>query len=200
MRPSWMIMLILGVYVASLAVTGIVAPASRTDVMASVFTRAPVAALLHLGGGSLALVLGAFQVNRGFRERRRRLHRRMGALYLFGVVAAGCAGLPLAAGSAGGWVGHVGFGACALCWLGTTLMGAWTIWSRDFAAHERWMLRSYAVTLAAVMLRIYLPLSQVAGIPFETAYPIVAWLSWLPNLLVVESWLLPRATRRVLDA
>lgn len=200
MRPSWMIMLILGIYVASLAVTGIVAPASRTDEMASVFTRAPVAALLHLGGGSLALVLGAFQVNRSFRERRRTLHRRLGALYLFGVVAAGFAGLPLAAGSAGGKVAHIGFGACALCWLGTTLMGAWTIWSRDFGAHERWMLRSYAVTLAAVMLRIYLPLAQAAGVPFETAYPIIAWLSWLPNLLVVESWLVPRATRRVLDA
>lgn len=200
MRPSWMIMLILGIYVASTAVTGIVAPASRSEAMVGIFTRAPVAALLHLGGGSLALVLGAFQVNRSFRERRRKLHRRLGALYLFGVVAAGLAGLPLAAGSMGGMVAHMGFGADALCWLGTTLMGAWTIWSRDFAAHERWMLRSYAVTLGAVMLRIYTPLSIMAGVSFESAYPVIAWLSWAPNLLVVESWLLPRIARRVIDA
>lgn len=199
MRPSWLLLLILGIYVASIAVTGLVAPAGRTEVMASVFARAPIAAFLHLGGGILALVLGAFQVNRSFRARRRMLHRRLGAVYFFGVLASGFGGLVLAAGSAGGMVAHLGFGACALAWLGTTLLGAWTIWTRDFAAHERWMLRSYAVTFAAVMLRIWMPLSGIAGIPMALSYPVVAWLSWVPNLLVVESWFLPRLARGVPD-
>jgi hypothetical protein len=53
------------------------------------------------------------------------------------------------------------------------------------------MIRSYALTLAAVMLRIYLPLSQVFAIPFEPAYQTIAWLCWVPNLVVAE-WLILR--------
>jgi hypothetical protein len=48
------------------------------------------------------------------------------------------------------------------------------------------MIRSFALTLAAVALRVYLPSALAAGIEFETAYPIIAWLCWVPNLLVVE--------------
>jgi len=58
------------------------------------------------------------------------------------------------------------------------------------------MTRSYALTFAAVTLRIYLPLSQVAGIPFEPAYQTIAWLCWVPNLIVAE-WLI---LRRFVDA
>jgi len=40
-----------------------------------------------------------------------------------------------------------------------------------------------------VSLRILLPLSGLSGIPFATAYPAVAWLCWIPNLLLAE-WIL----------
>ncbi|WP_250637311.1 DUF2306 domain-containing protein [Stenotrophomonas rhizophila] len=49
-------------------------------------------------------------------------------------------------------------------------------------------MRNFSLTLAAVTLRIYLPSSMVLGIPFDIAYPIIAWLCWLPNLLLAE-WL-----------
>lgn len=48
------------------------------------------------------------------------------------------------------------------------------------------MVRNVSLTLAAVSLRIYLPLSMLAGIPFELAYPAIAWLCWVPNLWVAE--------------
>ena len=48
------------------------------------------------------------------------------------------------------------------------------------------MIRSCSLTLAAVTLRIYLPLSQLAGIPFAEAYQAVAWACWVPNLVVAE--------------
>jgi Predicted membrane protein (DUF2306) len=54
------------------------------------------------------------------------------------------------------------------------------------------MYRSYALTLAAVALRIYMPLSFALGIGFEDAYQVVSWLCWVPNLVFVEAWLLPR--------
>ena len=51
------------------------------------------------------------------------------------------------------------------------------------------------MTLAAVTLRIYLPLSQIAGIPFEEAYPAISWMCWVPNLIFVE-WFMIEKTRK----
>jgi hypothetical protein len=49
------------------------------------------------------------------------------------------------------------------------------------------MIRNYALTFAAVTLRIWLPLlSEVAGIEFVNAYRAVAWLCWIPNLYVAQ--------------
>jgi hypothetical protein len=88
---------------------------------------------------------------------------------------------------------HWGFGLLAVLWLVTSLLALVRVRSRDFAAHREWMIRSYALCLAAVMLRIYMPLSAVAGIPFEDAYPAVAWLCWVPNLIVAE-WFFVRSS------
>ncbi len=54
-------------------------------------------------------------------------------------------------------------------------------------AHRDWMIRNYALTFAAVTLRIWLPLlSEAAGIEFIDAYRTVAWLCWIPNLLIAQ--------------
>jgi hypothetical protein len=42
-------------------------------------------------------------------------------------------------------------------------------------------------------LRIYLPLAMVVGLPFEAAYSVVAWLCWVPNLLVASFLVRDRA-------
>ena len=46
------------------------------------------------------------------------------------------------------------------------------------------MIYSYAACFAAVTLRIWLPLLIVSLGDFITAYRIVAWLCWVPNLMV----------------
>ena len=48
------------------------------------------------------------------------------------------------------------------------------------------MTRSFALTYAAVMLRIYLPLAMIVGLDFAQAYPAIAWLCWVPNLAVAQ--------------
>ena len=42
------------------------------------------------------------------------------------------------------------------------------------------------LALAAVTLRIYLPVVAVAGLPMDIAYLAISWLCWVPNLLVAE--------------
>jgi hypothetical protein len=71
-------------------------------------------------------------------------------------------------------------------WFATTAMAYTQIRARNIAAHQQWMIRSYALTLAAMMLRLYVPSAVVAGIPFESAYPLISWLCWVPNLIVAE--------------
>jgi hypothetical protein len=54
------------------------------------------------------------------------------------------------------------------------------------------MIRSFALTFAAVTLRLYLPLAALLSINFVDAYRAISFLAWLPNLLVVESYLRSR--------
>jgi hypothetical protein len=51
--------------------------------------------------------------------------------------------------------------------------------------------RSHALTYAAVMLRLYIPMSRILGPPFEPSYQAISWLCWVPNLVVVE-WIILR--------
>jgi hypothetical protein len=69
------------------------------------------------------------------------------------------------------------------------------------------MIRSYALTAAAItlrmyLLRMYLPLIFVFHWPFSIAYPAIAWLCWIPNALAVEVYLtfLPTPSRITLPA
>ena len=55
--------------------------------------------------------------------------------------------------------------------------------------HERWMIRSFSLTFAAVTLRLYIPIGMIAGFPFNQAYVAIAWLCWVPNLMAAELFL-----------
>ena len=53
--------------------------------------------------------------------------------------------------------------------------------------HRQWMIRSFALTFAAVTLRLWLPFFQIVlNFEFIEAYIIIAWLCWIPNLIVAE--------------
>ena len=189
-------MTLLAVGVAGYAVVSLVVPGARTGFVEELFADTPIAIGLHLGGGAIAIVLGALQFSTTLRNRYLAVHRRLGQIYILSVVASGIAGFLLAIESTGGLVSHFGFGAMAVVWVFTALVAWRKVLDRDIEAHRAWMLRSYAVTLAAVTLRIYLPLSQIAGIPFEEAYPAISWMCWVPNLIIVE-WFMIEKTRKV---
>lgn len=141
----------------------------------------------HVFGALVAMALGPFQFVRGLRARRPGLHRLMGRLYLgVGVLVGGLSGLYIAHFAFGGMVSVVGFVALAVAWLFTGLRAYLAIRAGDVATHRRWMIRNFALTLAAVTLRIYIPASVIAGLAFEVAYPVIAWLCWVPNAVVAE--------------
>jgi hypothetical protein len=59
------------------------------------------------------------------------------------------------------------------------------------------MVYNFSISFGAVMLRIYLTAVFIAGIPFDTAYACIAWLSWAGNLLVAYALLNRRRGSRV---
>ena len=191
-KLAWMAMTLSALLIAAYATATLVAPVLRSPFLRDIFENMPVAIALHITGGIFAIIIGAFQLNSRLRARFLSAHRWLGRLYLAAVFVGGTAGLYLSLESFGGLVTHFGFGLMAVCWLGTTFAAYFSIRQRDLAAHRVWMLRSYALTLAALTLRIYLPLSQIAGIGFEPAYQAISWLCWVSNLLIVEWFILSR--------
>lgn len=190
--------MLIAVVVASVLVTGyaLIAyslfPAGATvhPDMRSTYATHSLGIYLHIFGSAVALGLGPWQFFPRLRSNRPALHRWLGRLYLgVGVLIGGVAGLYMAQFALGGGLARTGFTALALLWLLTGLMAYLSIRGGNIAAHRRWMLRNFALTFAAVTLRIYLPVPLAAGLPFEPAYAVIAWLCWLPNLLVVELWL-----------
>lgn len=141
--------------------------------------------LLHVIGGMLALALGPFQFLPRLRTRRPQIHRWLGRFYLLGILLGGLAGLYMATFAYAGIVARLGFAALAALWLVTGFMAYRTIRAGDTASHRRWMMRNFALTFAAVTLRLEMPFLMM-GFGEETGYQIVAWLCWIPNLLVAE--------------
>lgn len=191
-RIGWPAILVLGWLIAAYALAMVAVPATRSEIVRTHLATLPLALVAHLVGGAAALALGALQHNTRFRTRHLELHRWCGRMYLAAVGVGGVAALVLAGSSVGGLVTHVGFGMLAVLWLGSTGMAYVHVRAGRLQDHRTWMVRSYALTFAAVTLRIYLPLALVAGLPYEPAYQAIAWLCWVPNLLFAEWVLLPR--------
>lgn len=166
----------------------VVGRAAWTPFLAPSFEARPHAIFLHALGGSIVLGAGLLQLHWGLRERLPRVHRALGWLYVGAALLSGAADVYMAAYSAGGWVTHLGFGLLGLGVLGATAWAARLAVVRNVPAHRRWMSRSYALFLAAVTLRLELPL-LTAAFGAAAGYQLVSWLCWLPNVMWVEWWL-----------
>lgn len=141
----------------------------------------------HVFASAVALALGPFQFSSRLRARHLVLHRWSGRLYLgLGVLVGGLAGLFMAAHAFGGLAARLGFACLALGWLYTGLRAYLAIRASNIVSHRRWMVRNFSLTFAAVTLRLWLPASVASGMAFELVYPVIAWLCWVPNLLVAE--------------
>lgn len=145
--------------------------------------------LVHVASAATALLVGAFQFIPALRATRVGAHRWLGRVYVAGCLVGGVSGFVLAAGSTAGPVATAGFGTLAIAWLVFTGQGWRLAMKRDFASHRRWMIRSWALTLAAVTLRIYLPLLGPLGIDMLAGYRAIAFLCWVPNLILAELYL-----------
>jgi len=150
--------------------------------------------LTHIICGAIALSIGPFQFSQKLRQQHKKWHRRFGYIYLCSICIGTISSFIAAQQALTGSIAQLGFSALALAWGYTTTMAFLAIRRGDFLRHENWMKRSYALTLAAVSLRIMLGATVAMQLPFAMVYPVIAWACWVPNLIIAERyWVKERA-------
>lgn len=153
----------------------------------------------HVTFGGIAMLAGFTQFSKTLRNRYLKVHKVLGKIYLLAVLLSGIAGFYIALYTHGGLPAQIGFVGLALAWLFTSAMAYQRIRILNIDDHERWMIRSYAVTWAAVTLRIYLPtFEHLLGMNFNESYPIIAWLCWVPNLVIAELIIIRKSKRHTI--
>lgn len=140
----------------------------------------------HVVGASVAIFLVPFQFFKGLRINHPGLHRWSGRFYIASLLVGSTSGALMAPYADGGVIAASGFLVLAALSLVSTLWALYMALNGNFLRHRNWMLRSAALLFSGVTLRAYLGVSGMLDLPHETAYILVAWISWLPNLIVVE--------------
>jgi uncharacterized membrane protein len=164
------------------------------DILKNLFARPWLD--VHVAGAATALLLGPFQFLPRLRANHRALHRWIGRTYVIGCLSGGVGGLFMAFGTTAGPIASVGFGGLAVCWILANIEGWRMAVNRRFDAHRAWMIRSFALTFAAVTLRLYVPLALIFPIAFLDAYRAISFLCWAPNLIVAELYIRGAFARR----
>jgi uncharacterized membrane protein len=150
------------------------------------FVTHRVALTIHAASASVALLIGPWQFAGGIRQGYPLLHRVLGRCYALAVLVGWVASVFVAVHAQTGMVASAGFLALGLCWITATSVAIWHITQGNVQAHRRWMVRSFALTAAAITLRIYLVAALALNLDFLIAYPIIAWLCWVPNAVGAE--------------
>jgi uncharacterized membrane protein len=190
-KPGWVIMTILSLLTIFFVVRYLAFnPDTYFPEQREVYLRREFVLGVHVLSGMLALATGPFQFVSKIRRRFLRLHRSLGVIYIASCTGLGLSGLVLATTSYAGWTTSLAFGLLGLSVLFTTWTALRMVLARRIGDHRRWMIRSFALIFAGVMLRILSPLYGVfsalglVSFSFETAYTWIAWLSWVPNLMI----------------
>jgi uncharacterized membrane protein len=154
---------------------------------------------IHAAFAATALLVGSFQFLARLRARRPGLHRTLGKVYVAACLIAAPSGFILGTHSSAGPVAQWGFCTLAVIWFAVTAYAFWLATQRRIAEHRRWIIRSWAMTFAAVTLRLYLPIPpMLLHMDFLDGYRFISWFCWVSNLAVAEVYLNWAAIRAVL--
>jgi len=144
---------------------------------------------IHISLGGVALLAGWSQFSKPWRNKYPAFHRYVGYIYIISVFVSSIAGFIIAFFATGGAIAGVGFGTLAVLWFASILFAFVNIKRGNIKEHEKWMIRNYALAFAAVTLRVYLPFAVLGTRDMGQALQIVSWLCWIPNAIVMETYI-----------
>lgn len=144
---------------------------------------------IHVYSSILVIFCGLFQFNKYLINKQPRIHKTFGYIYVIDLLLiSGPGALIMSFYANGGIPAQISFVILSICWISFTLYAFILVLRKKYIQHGKWLLRSYALTLSAVTLRFYLLLFDYFNVnlgPVES-YILVAYLSWIPNLIVAE--------------
>lgn len=145
--------------------------------------------IVHITAGGGSLLLGPPQFSKRLLQRRPRLHRFIGILYLLAVLTSSIGAVVLAFTSAYAvnWAYAFSAQVWASVWILSTFIAYRSALKKKFKLHKEWMTRSYIVTVAFLVsgLAVKLPVVQQLG-SFEDISPSLFWMGWSVPLFIYE--------------
>ena len=166
------------------------------------FVTMPAPVIIHIISVTVYCVLGAFQFHPSLRRRRPRWHRIAGRVLVPMGIAAAASGLwmnavyALPADSYGAlWVARWVFG---LGMIASIALGFAAVLRRDFRQHRAWMIRGFAIGVAAgtqVLTSLVWFMIMGDAAATTTTVPLIG--GWILNLAVAEWIIRRRPTRRI---
>jgi uncharacterized membrane protein len=161
----------------------------------------------HAITGGVALLVGPFQFLPRFRLRFPAVHRIIGRIYMICIVIGSIMAAYSAIVSTSGFVAQMGFLLLAIIWFYSIVQAYRAIRQGHTQLHRIWMIRNYALTTAAIFLRIWLGLGTAYLVMTHnlhghdvTATPVYissAWISWIVPLIFAEWFIIQRLLRPI---
>lgn len=144
--------------------------------------------ITHIAMGSVALLIGPFQLWMGFTGKMKSIHRRLGKIYLISIGISSLCSFYLAATTQVTWVLGAGLAGLGLAWVVTGSLAYIAVRRRLYQQHLEWMIRSYVVTLGFVFFRIFVGITGAfdVGTLFERLSA-ASWFCWAVPLLITEA-------------
>lgn len=146
---------------------------------------------IHVYSAIFTLFFGIVQFVKITNQRIRKFHRLFGKFYFYiTVLLAAPSGIYIGLYANGELVAKTAFVTLGILWWIFIVMAVVKIKQKNIIAHRNFMLRSYALAVSALTLRawkvILVYLFQLA--PMDV-YQIIAWLGFVPNLVLVEYYI-----------
>ena len=148
----------------------------------------------HAVPAGVALLVGPFQFVRPLRRRYLNVHRWLGRVYLLSVALGSVTGLVAGLIAVTGFMAQAGFLLLVALWSYSGWMAYASIRKGQVQMHRVWMIRNFALTTAAIWLRLILVAGGAAfpSLPFEDLYHFAIWGSVLGSLAVAEWFIVQR--------
>lgn len=118
----------------------------------------------------------------------RNLHRFFGKIYvILLLLLAAPSGIYMGFYANGGILAKISFVILGILWWFTTYKAYLEIRKKNVLNHKKWMYRSYALAVSAITLRLWKVVLVYFFQPNPVdVYEIIAWLGWVPNLILTE--------------
>ncbi len=133
-----------------------------------------------LTAGFLAIIRKDFGI--------KNFHQTFGKIYIFFLlIFSAPSGIYMGWFANGGIFSKLSFLILGTFWWISTFLALKFIREKNFSEHKKWMWRSFALTLSAITLRLWKLIIVYFFHPNPMdVYQIVAWLGWIPNIILIE--------------